>query len=143
MKTSQISGTELSLALERLVRLIREISAGGGVSPTAATVLSRLRRMGPTRLTELARAEGLSQPGTTQLVTRMERDGLVHRTAAAEDRRAVLVEISDEGRAVLDERRAHRAAVLDDLLARLDPDDQAAIAAALPALDRLVDGVSD
>jgi len=136
------TGQELSIAMEQLVRLIREISSAGGISPTAASVLTRLGHSGPERLTELARTVGVSQPAMTQLVSRMERDGLVARTTAPEDRRAVLVELSDHGRAVLAERRAQRAGVLDELLGRLDPADQAAIGAALPALGRLVDSVT-
>ncbi|MEX0427478.1 MarR family transcriptional regulator [Nocardioides sp. DS6] len=127
------------MTLESLVRLIREISTAGGVSPTAASVLARLGREGPTQVSELARATGVSQPAMTQLVTRMERDALVARTAAEDDRRVVLVGLAERGKQVLDERRAERAGVLDALLDELEADDQAAIAAALPALERLVD----
>lgn len=143
MAKSGVSGQDLSQTMERLVRLIREISTAGGISPTAASVLSLLGRSGPERLTELARSVGVSQPAMTQLVGRMERDGLVTRTTTAEDRRAVLIALSDHGIAVLEERRAQRAGVLEELLARLTPADQAAIGAALPALDRLVDSVTD
>ena len=138
----RVSGQDLSHAMERLVRLIREISAAGGISPTTASVLSLLGRQGPERLTEMARSVGISQPAMTQLISRMERDGLVTRASAPEDRRAVLVVLSDHGEAVLAERREQRAGVLGELLARLDPADQAAIGAALPALDRLVDSVT-
>jgi len=138
MEARQISGRQLSVTLESLVRLIREISTAGGISPTASSVLARLGRTGPTGLSELARATGVSQPAMTQLITRMERDGLVTRAAAEGDRRVVLVALADHGRTVLEERRSERAGVLDALLATLDADDQAAIAAALPALERLV-----
>jgi DNA-binding MarR family transcriptional regulator len=74
----------------------------------------------------------------TQLVTRMEREGLVRRTANRDDRRTVLVEATEAGLELLMRRRAERAAALQRMLDRLDPQDQAAIAAALPALDRLV-----
>jgi DNA-binding MarR family transcriptional regulator len=51
----------------------------------------------------------------------------------------VLVAVTDAGAELVTRRRAERAAALDDLLGRLDPADQAAIAAALPALARLAD----
>jgi DNA-binding MarR family transcriptional regulator len=75
----------------------------------------------------------------TQLVTRMEREGLVRRTANSDDRRAVLVEATDAGLDLLRRRRAERADALQHMLDRLDPQDRAAIAAALPALARLVE----
>jgi DNA-binding MarR family transcriptional regulator len=129
----------LGIGLERVTRLVRQLATAGDLSLTAALVVARLAGDGPQRLTELAVGEGLSQPGMTQLVTRLERDGLVRRTASTGDRRGVLVEVTDAGGELVERRRAQRAAALDELLGRLDPGDQAAITAALPALARLAD----
>jgi len=132
-------GTELSHVLEQLVRLIRQLATAGDLSMAAASVLARIGRDGPQRLTELARTEGISQPGMTQLVTRLERDGLVRRVASSGDRRGVLVEVTEAGRELVGARRAQRAVALEEMLARLDPADQEAIHGALPALARLVE----
>lgn len=133
-------GTELAEVLERLVRYFRQISTAGELSHAAASLLARLRRDGPQRLTELAHAERISQPGMTKLVTRMERERLVRRTAAPEDRRVVLVEATRAGLDLAVRRRAERADALQRLIERLDAKDRAAIAAALPALARLLEG---
>jgi DNA-binding MarR family transcriptional regulator len=133
------SGDSLQTVLEQITRLIRQLATSGDLSLTAAMVLSRLTRDGPQRLTELAIGEDLSQPGMTQLVGRLERDGLVRRTASADDRRGVLVGVTDAGRELVERRRAERAAALQALLGRLDQADQEAIANALPALARLVE----
>ena len=90
-------------------------------------------------MTDLAAAELVSQPTMTVLVNRLEQDGLVRKTRDAEDARAVLVEITEVGRAQLSEVRAGRAAVLQTRLDRLDDEARAALAAALPALDQLLD----
>lgn len=132
------SGEELVVALEQLVRYVRQVSTAGGLSSAASSVLGRLGREGPQRVTELARGEGVSQPGMTQLVTRMERDGLVRRIASTDDRRGVLVEATDAGADVVRERRAERAQALRELVDRLDPQEQSAVAIALPALARLI-----
>lgn len=132
-------GTELAVVLEQLVRLIRQLATAGDLSMAAASALARIVRDGPQRLTELAVAEGISQPGMTQLVTRLERDGLVRRAASSGDRRGVLVELTDAGLELVGARRAERAVALEQLLARLDDDDQDAIHRALPALARLVE----
>ncbi|MER5517280.1 MarR family winged helix-turn-helix transcriptional regulator [Streptomyces sp. NPDC048254] len=132
------SGEELVVALEQLVRYVRQVSTAGGLSSAASSVLGRLGREGPQRLTELARAEGVSQPGMTQLVTRMERDGLVRRIASTDDRRGVLVEATDAGADVVRERRAERAEALRELVERLAPQEQSAVVIALPALARLI-----
>jgi DNA-binding MarR family transcriptional regulator len=49
------------------------------LSASAALVLNRLYREGPMRLTALAEAEGASQSGMTQLVQRMEHQGLLEK----------------------------------------------------------------
>lgn len=128
-----------STLLEQLVRRLRTISAVGGISPSVASALSRLGADGPLRVTELARVEGVSQPAMTQLVARMESEGLVARETPEGDRRSVFVSVTDRGRDVLEQRRARRIAFLDDLLRGLGREDRAAIANALPALERLVD----
>lgn len=132
------SGAELAVVLEQLVRFLRQVPTAGGLSPAASSALSRLRREGPLRLTELAHAEKVSQPGMTQLVGRLEREGLVRRTASADDRRCVLVEATEAGIDLLERRRAERAQTLQRMIDRLDPQDRAAVVAALPALARLV-----
>lgn len=107
------------------------------LSRTATSVLASLRDTGPRRVTELAAAESVAQPTMTTLVVRLERDGLVQRGSDAADRRAVLVTITHEGLATLRRYGDARAEVLGARLGTLDAADREAIAAALPALDRL------
>ncbi len=130
---------ELSLVLERLVRVVRRLATAGDLGPPAAATVARLVREGPTRLTDLAAGEGVSQPGMTQLVTRLERDGYVRRTSSPTDGRVVLVEATPAGSDLVDRRRAQRSDAVDALLAQLTPEDRAAVRTAVPALDRLAD----
>ncbi len=130
-------GLKLAEALDPLLRLLLRGATAGQLSvPTAAT-LSRLIRQGPQRLTDLAKSEGVSQPGMTQLVSRLEQGGYARRRADDADGRAVVVEVTAEGRALADQRRKERAAILNDLVNQLGPADQEAIKAALPAIQRL------
>ena len=130
---------QLAVVLERLVRVVRRLATAGELSLPAAAVLARVVRDGPQRLTDLAAGEGVSQPGMTQLVTRLERDRLVRRTASAEDGRVVLVEVTPAGDQLVERRRAQRTQALRALLGQLDRTDRDAVRAALPALDRLVE----
>jgi DNA-binding MarR family transcriptional regulator len=107
------------------------------LSRSAASVLGTLRDEGPTRITELANVEAVTQPTMTTLVTRLERDGLATRSPDPDDARAVRVEITEEGRRRLAGMRAARAAVLDAALEALEPEERAAIEAALPVLEKL------
>lgn len=126
------------IAVEQLVRYVRHSATAGGLSTAASSALGRLGREGPQRLTELARAENVSQPNMTQLVTRLERAGLVRRTADRTDGRGVLVEATDTGLEVFRQRRAERARALQQLVEELSEPEQQAVMTALPALARAV-----
>ena len=89
-----------------------------GTSLTSRNVLAALAAEGPCRLTALATATGIAQPAMTQLVGRMEREGLVVRLIDPEDGRATLVAITDAGRGLRDELHQslheHMAELLED-----------------------------
>src|SRR4051794_15112405 len=114
----QLADQEPTLVLERLVRMVRRLATAGAPSAPAAAVLPRLVREGPHRLTDLAAGEGVAQPGMTQLVTRLERDGLVRRASSATDGRVVLVEVTPAGEQLVAQRRAQRTEALTRLLSR-------------------------
>ncbi|MEV6924932.1 MarR family transcriptional regulator [Dactylosporangium sp. NPDC051485] len=127
----------LTVAVERLFSLLRQGNPPNDISLTAASTLRRLEREGPRRLTELATAEGVTQPAMTQLVQRLEREGLADRAADPADGRVVLVQVTPAGIELLERRRAVRAAHMASLLEDVTDEDEALIAAALPALERL------
>ncbi|MER5794688.1 MarR family transcriptional regulator [Streptomyces sp. NPDC001980] len=127
------------VAVEQLVRHVRHSATTGGLSTAASATLARLGREGPLRLTELARAEGVSQPGMTQLVGRLERAGLVARNADGTDGRGVLVEITATGLDVSRQRRAERTRALQELVEELTEAEQRAVRIALPALARAIE----
>jgi DNA-binding MarR family transcriptional regulator len=127
----------LTVDLERLMGLFRSLTAPDGLSLTAAATLASIERFGPQRLTALAAREGVTQPAMTQLISRLEDAGLVRRESHPDDGRVVLVAITDEGRAMLANRRDSRAARLAVILAQLSPEHLAALCAARSALDAL------
>jgi len=130
---------ELAEQLDDVVlALLRTAAADrAGMSLTAASALARLQRSGPARLTELAAAEGITQPSMTTLVGRLVTQGLVERASDPRDGRAVVLSLTPAGAELLARRRAARTDRLAPLLADLSPDDLRAIAEAMPALTRL------
>jgi DNA-binding MarR family transcriptional regulator len=132
-----IDGHELAEGLDRLVTLLPRLTPRGGLSLVAASTLATLERQGPSRVTELAEAQSVTQPAMTGLVGRLVAQELVERSPDPDDRRGVLVALTGAGRALLTARRRERADALAVLLDDLDAADRAALAAALPALTRL------
>lgn len=141
----QVDG-EVAAFLEEMAMLVVRHLTPREMSFTSAATLSRLARLGPLRLTALASGEGVSQPSMTQLVQRLERQGLVRRTADPADGRVVLVAVTDAGRRVLAERRQARGERLVGLLAQLPSEDREALRAAAhtaqPALRHLVEAAA-
>ncbi|MGI5214611.1 MarR family winged helix-turn-helix transcriptional regulator [Plantactinospora sp. CA-290183] len=136
----QAGGVDLArtvASFDRLLRLLRRLTTPEGLSLTAASTLYRLDELGPHRLSELATAEGVTQPGMTQLVSRLERDGLAERQRDPADGRVVLVAITRAGRDLVRDRRQARAEMLSRLLAGLPTGERAAIVTSLEVLDRL------
>ena len=143
-QTTTISAEDAAIAagFERFYELLRRLTPRSELSLTAASTLRRLERTGPSRLCELHAPEGVSQPAMTQLITRLEKEGLARRGSDPEDGRAVVVSITDAGREAVARRREGRTQALAALLEQLPTDDHAALVAALPALDRLSDLLS-
>ena len=128
----------LAQRLDDLVLAVRSATADrAGLSLTAAATLARLQREGPARLTELATAEGVTQPSMTALVARLAAQGLVRRDPDPTDGRAVVLSLTPAGADLLARRRATRTARLAPCVAGLSPDDVRRIADALPALQKL------
>lgn len=143
MEFTPADAARLSLMIEHLVRAIRPLATDDTLSQAAAAVLSRLDTSGPSGVTDLARAEHVSQPAMTQLVARLHDDGLVARTPSPADRRSVVVSLTDAGRVALATRRARRTGFIADSLSELDDREQRDIIAALPAFERLVEATRE
>jgi DNA-binding MarR family transcriptional regulator len=135
-----VNGNPHALAgqLDDLAVALRSATADrAGLSLTAAATLARLQREGPARLTELATAEGITQPSMTALVARLSAQGLVRREADPSDGRAVVLTLTDAGEELLVRRRITRTARLAPVVAGLSAEDLRSIAEAMPALTRL------
>ena len=57
---------------------------------------------GPLRMNEIAHTLGVTNPAVTNLVDHMEQKGLIKRMPCEEDRRATLIEITTDGRALIE-----------------------------------------
>ena len=91
------------------------------------------------RVTALAEAEGASQSGMTQLVQRLESQGLLERCSDPDDGRASLVKVSEGGRRLWEERAVVRKQRIATLLAGLPEEDQTTLWLAAQVAARLVD----
>ena len=123
----------------RLARQLNAASVGEGLTPTQASVLGIVANRGPLGLTELTDIEGLNPTMLSRVVGKLDSFGLIRRLRDPEDFRAARVEVTPEGEQAYQRIAAQRAAILSERVTGLPPEQEAALVAALPALENLAE----
>ncbi|HYL07657.1 MAG TPA: MarR family transcriptional regulator [Candidatus Udaeobacter sp.] len=111
-----------------------QVFARFGLNRGDVGVLSALRIAGPPNQlspTRLFKGLMLSSAGITSRLDRLERLGMVRRTRHPNDRRGILVELTEEGRSVLDRAVRASADAEGELVAGLEPGELRELAALL------------
>src|SRR6516164_2003026 len=107
------------------------------ISPPAAGVSVMDTESGVIDVTRLR--EGIAPSTLTRLVAALEELGYVQRCPDPKDARASTLAITQLGHETLERLRAEGTALLTQSLMLLTPEQRAALAAALPALEQLAD----
>jgi DNA-binding MarR family transcriptional regulator len=111
------------------------------VSLAEYDVLYALKKAGcALRQSELMKQVLLSQPALSRLVERLEQRGLVQRSTDPNDRRGVLVALTDDGAAAQQRTGSRHARSVEERMRRLTPDQQRQLrdlCALLTAEDRI------
>ena len=129
------SASELRIVLGQLVRRLR---AENRMSISQATVLARLDRDGPATASNLAAAERVRPQSMAQTIVELETGGLVSRTPDETDRRQILVDLTEQGRAMLADDRARRDGWLAQAIeTQLAADEQELLAKVIALLGRI------
>jgi DNA-binding MarR family transcriptional regulator len=85
-------------------------------------------------MSAIAKKMGHSTAAATGLVDRLEKLNFVERVHAAEDRRKIMVRITNGGTEIVATMRGHIATELADLMADMDDEDTSSVAAANEAI---------
>ncbi|MGD8236586.1 MAG: MarR family transcriptional regulator [Chromatiales bacterium] len=99
-------GEHVIIALRRVIRAVdlhsRNLAASHGLTGPQALLLKALQH-GKLSAGELASRVSLSQGTVTDILNRLEKRGLIMRLRDTSDRRRVLVEVTQQGLAVLED----------------------------------------
>ncbi len=90
-----------------------------GIHPGHKLILLELETAGPSTQAQLAAASGYEPPTITLSVRQLEEAGLVVRRPSSTDRRATVVALSEQGRALLPKLKAAWRRVADQTVAQL------------------------
>jgi DNA-binding MarR family transcriptional regulator len=136
------TAARLRAVVGKLARRLNALARGSGLAPSQLSALGVIARQGPIRLSELAEIESVNPTMLSRVVAALDEAGLVRRRTDPDDRRAGLLEVTASGRRTHDRLRAERGRVLTAGLERLEPGDVAAVEAALPALEALIESLA-
>ena len=125
--------------LFKLNRALRRELHSLGVTGGQVSLLVQISKRRGIGVRELATLEGMSAPGMSKYVARLERNGLVERGPVGGDRRRIGLGPTEAGERVLRSVRSRRTAWLAARLRELEPDEIDAIDAAIEPLTRLLD----
>ncbi len=119
--------SEIRMATFRLARRLRAQRAVDSMSDGQFAVLAGLKIHGPRTLGELAELERVTPPSMNRTVNCLQQSGYLTRTPDDDDRRKVIIDLTPEGRDVVEETTRRRDAWLEQVLASLGPAQRAAL----------------
>jgi DNA-binding MarR family transcriptional regulator len=130
----------LRALLGKLKRRLREQAGVGDLTPSQVSVLLRLEKDGPATASSLARAEGMRPQSIAPVIAALEGAGLVSGAPDPTDGRQTLLSLTDACQKLVNKGRAARQDWLARTIqARLSPQEQDELSAAIELLERLVD----
>lgn len=125
--------------LLKLARELRREVHALGVTGGQVALLIQIRKHKGVGARELAELERISPAAMSGYIARLQKAGLVTRVPDEKDRRRQVLELTEEAESVLRSVRSRRTAWLAERLERLEPEERAAIEAALEPLSRLLE----
>jgi DNA-binding MarR family transcriptional regulator len=102
------------------------------------SVIATLVRHGPCTIGQIATFERVRSPSVSKIVDGLDSVGLVERKRDTEDRRRVVITLSQEGEAFVDQARNDSVSWLSARLKVLEGEELAIVAEAVPLLERLL-----
>jgi DNA-binding MarR family transcriptional regulator len=115
--------SRLSLVITSALKKRLNEAGLGHVKPAYLWALLSLWVEDGLKVTDIARRAGLDTSTMTGLLDRMERDGLVTRTADVSDRRTLRIYLTDEGRKIRNPVISETLQVLDECFGGIPEED--------------------
>ncbi|MBV9594689.1 MAG: MarR family transcriptional regulator [Actinobacteria bacterium] len=131
----------LRIALTRISRAMNREAAAEGLTRTQLSVLGSVAARGPIGTTELAQLEAVNPTMLSRIVRKLETLGLIRRTPAPNDGRAIMLSLTTAGHRVRHAEVTRRTALLARHLDGLSPDEADALVASLPVLESVAEAM--
>jgi len=129
--------SELRICVMRLARRLRLERSDDSMSLNQLAAMGTLERHGTMTIGELAAHEKVRPPSMTRTVACLEETGHARRAPHADDKRQVVVQLTELGRERILADRQRREAWLAQRITELTRAERDALRAAAPILERL------
>jgi DNA-binding MarR family transcriptional regulator len=133
----------LLASVSLLVRRVRQVPTGGGLTMPERNALSCLDRSGPTTSSALAREVQITAQAMGTTLSALRARGLVERSPDPDDGRRVVLTVTDAGAQALKDKRNGRAELIAAALTSgaFTPSELEQLTAAAPLLERLAQNI--
>ncbi|MEN1968083.1 MarR family transcriptional regulator [Lentibacillus sp. N15] len=95
-----------------------------GVSTTEFTILEALYHKGKLTVQQICDAVLINSGSMTYVIDKLQKRGLLERSASEHDRRVVHVHITDEGKQLMDDIFPKHQAVIEEIFTDIEPDEK-------------------
>ena len=134
---------ELSQELIRQLDLLSGSKVQESLSYGQYKIISAINSHGPISMGELGRLMGAPQSTVSEMLTRLNRAGLVAKVRGPSDGRLVLVELSEPGRQLLRRRRRRVKEAYRKLFDKLSNNERRKFITAMRTLNSILSSVSE
>lgn len=103
------------------------------------SIMARLKSNGPSRISQIAREEGIRMPTASNALHQLEQRELVERIRDEQDRRGVRVQLTRLGESELERVGEERTKYLAEMLGALSEEDLAQVSEMTDIINKLAD----
>jgi DNA-binding MarR family transcriptional regulator len=130
-------------SIRRLIRAVdlhsRWLVDEYGLTGPQLATLKACAQLGPASATALAKAAHISKPTMTGILDRLEQNELINRTRATEDRRSVMVSLTDRGAKLMEKAPSLLHDRFRNQLSKLEDWEQSSLLSSLQRLAAMMD----
>ncbi|MDV2582441.1 MarR family winged helix-turn-helix transcriptional regulator [Alkalibacillus haloalkaliphilus] len=96
----------------------------GDIHPSHFHILHMVEQFGPVRMSEVAHGLGINKSNLTPLIQKLEDHQYLIKQRSLEDRRVTIINLTDEGRAFLEDKKAILESRVESRLSTLSHEEQ-------------------
>lgn len=137
--TAEDIAARIRPAMTKLYVMYFRIAEQSDLTGPQLSIMARLKSNGPSRISQIAREEGIRMPTASNALHQLEQRELVERIRDEQDRRGVRVQLTRLGESELERVGEERTKYLAEMLGTLSEEDLAQVSEMTDIVNKLAD----